>query len=111
MNTIQDLLHMAVSRYGTRVAFMEPGGDGEMNSLTYEDLLVRAQNFGGALQERRLEKGDCILLWCASCIDWMVAFLGAMLIGVVIVPLDTNSREDFLSKIEESTEARYLVTS
>ncbi len=111
MNTIKELLDTAASRFVTRVACIEPAGSGEMNSLTYQALLERAKGFAGALQEMGLEKGDRLLLWSASRIDWMVAFLGAMHVGVVIVPLDINSREDFLSKIEESTEAKYVVTS
>jgi long-chain acyl-CoA synthetase len=111
MKTIQELLRTAVSRYGTRVAFMEPVGDGDMFTVTYNDLLVRAHSFAGALQEKGLQKGDRLLLWSASRIDWMVAFLGVMLIGAVVVPLDINSKEDFLSKIEQSTEAKFLITS
>jgi long-chain acyl-CoA synthetase len=111
MKTIQELLRTAVSRYGTRVAFMEPVGDGDMVSLTYNNLLERAYSFAGALQEKGLQKGDRLLLWSASRIDWMVAFLGAMLIGAVVVPLDINSKEDFLSKIEQSIEAKFLITS
>ena len=111
MKTIQELLRTGVSRYGTRVAFMEPVGDGDMVSLTYSELLKQTGGFAGALQEKGLQKGDRLLIWSASRIDWMIAFLGAMLIGAVVVPLDINSKEDFLSKIEQSTEAKFLITS
>jgi long-chain acyl-CoA synthetase len=111
MKTIQELLRTSVSRYGERAAFIEPASDGGMVFLTYNDLLEQAQGFAGALQEKGLQKGDRLLLWSASRIDWMVAFLGAMLIGAVVVPLDINSKEDFLIKIEQSTEAKYLITS
>jgi long-chain acyl-CoA synthetase len=111
MKTIQELLRTSVSRYGERAALIEPARDGSMVFLTYNDLLEQAHGFAGALQEKGLEKGDRLLLWSASRIDWMVAFLGAMLIGAVVVPLDINSKEDFLSKIEQSTEAKYLITS
>jgi long-chain acyl-CoA synthetase len=99
MKTIHELLHTAVSRYGARIAFIEPVGEGRMVSLTYNDLLEQVHGFAGALQEKGLQKGDRLLLWSASRIDWMVAFLGAMLIGAVVVPLDINSKEDFLSKL------------
>ncbi len=111
MKTIHELLHTAVSRYGASIAFIEPVGDGDMVSLTYNDLLERVHGFAGSLQEKGLKKGDCLILWSASRIDWMVAFFGALLIGAVVVPLDINSKEDFLSKIEQSTEAKYLITS
>src|SRR6266480_7022482 len=109
MKTMQELLRTAVSRSGTRVAFMEPVGDGDMVSLTYNDLLKQALGFAGALQEKGIQKGDRLLICSVSRIDWIVAFLGAMLIGSVVVPLDINSKEDFLSKIEQSTDARYLI--
>ena len=111
MKTMQELLRKAVSRSGTRVAFMEPVGDGDMVSLTYNDLLKQALGFAGALQEKGIQKGDRLLIWSVSRIDWIVAFLGAMLIGAVVVPLDINSKEDFLSKIEQSTEAKFLIAS
>jgi long-chain acyl-CoA synthetase len=109
MKTINELLKTAVDRYSERIAFIEPVGEGVMTSLTYSDLLERVHSFAGYLQGEGLEKGDRILLWSASRINWMVAYFGALLIGTVIVPLDVNSREDFLSKIEQSTEAKYLI--
>jgi long-chain acyl-CoA synthetase len=111
MKTIRELLRTAVTQYGTRVAFIEPVGQKDMVSLTYNELLERAHGFAGALQEKGLQKGDRILIWSPSRIDWMVAFLGAMFIGAVVVPLDIQSKEDFLSKIEQTTEAKYLITS
>ena len=111
MKTIHELLRTAVSQYGTRVAFIEPVGDGGMVSLTYNELMERVQGFAGALQEKNLQKGDRLLIWSASRVDWMVAFLGALIVGAVVVPLDIQSKEDFLSKIEHSTEAKYLITS
>src|SRR6266571_3769698 len=111
MKTIHELLRTAVSQHSARIAFIEPEDEGRMVSLTYNDLLERAHGFAGALHELGLQKGDRLLLWSASRIDWMAAFLGAMLIGAVVVPLDINSKEDFLSKIEQSTEAKYLITS
>src|SRR5260370_38736473 len=111
MKTINELLHTAVSHYSERVVFIEPIGEGGMTSLTYSDLLDRVHNFAGYLQEEGLEKGDRIILWSASRIDWMIAYFGALLTGAVVVPLDVNSKEDFLSKIEQSTEAKYLITT
>ncbi len=111
MKTIHELLHTAVARYGARIAFIEPEDEGRMVSLTYNDLLEQVRGFAGALQEKGLQKGDRLLLWSASRIDWMVAFFGTLLIGAVVVPLDINSKEELLSKIEQSTEAKYLITS
>ena len=44
----------------------------------------------------KAEKRGCILLWSPSCVNWMVAYLGALLNGDIVVPLDVNSKEEFL---------------
>lgn len=111
METINELFNAAVKHYMARIVFIEPGEEASMTSITYGSFLERAHSFAGYLQGEKLEKGDRILLWSASRIDWMVAYLGALLIGAVIVPLDINSKEDFISRIEESTEAKYLITT
>jgi long-chain acyl-CoA synthetase len=109
VKTINALLETAVSQYGERIALIEPVGEAGIISLTYNNLLERVHNFAGYLQEAGIGKSDRILLWSASRIDWMVAYFGALLVGAVIVPLDVNSKEDFLAKIEQSTEARYMI--
>ena len=111
METINMLLQTAVARYSERTALIEPVEEVRMSSVTYGDLLERVRLFAGYLQGEKLEKGDRILIWSASRIDWMVAYLGALFIGAVIVPLDVSSKEDFLSRIEQSTEAKYLITT
>ncbi len=111
MDTINQLLNTAVTRYRERTALIEPVGETRMTSVTYRDLLERAHSFAGYLQGEKLQKGDCILIWSASRINWMVAYLGALLVGAVIVPVDVNSKEDFLCRIEQSVEAKYLITT
>ena len=111
METINELLATTVERNRDRLALLEPVEESRMTSLTYGALLERVHGFAGYLQGLKIEKGDRILLWAASRIDWMVAFLGAQQVGAVIVPLDVNSREDFVSKIAQTTEAKYLITT
>jgi long-chain acyl-CoA synthetase len=112
MQTINALFSNAVGRYRNRPALIEPiEGTESIATLTYREVQERAQGFAGFLQAQQLEKGNCILIWSASRADWLVAYLGALLMGVVIVPLDISSKEDFLSRIAEITEAKLLITT
>jgi long-chain acyl-CoA synthetase len=111
VETINELLDAAVASYGEQTVLIEPVGEGQMSSMTYRDLLKKVNHFAGYLQEIKLGKGERILLWSASRINWLVAYLGALRVGAVIVPLDVNSKEDFLGRIEQSTEAKYLITT
>src|SRR5947209_5223016 len=111
MQTINELFATSVERYGNRPALIEPVEGAGMATLTYRALQERVHGFAGYLQTRGLEKGNCIVLWSASRSDWMAAYLGALLLGVIVVPLDVNSREDFLTRVVETTEAKLLITT
>jgi long-chain acyl-CoA synthetase len=111
MDTIPYLFQATVERFGDRPALLEPAEGNEISSLTYSALQQRVHAFAGYLQQQAISKGDRLLLWSPSRIDWLVAYLGALLVGMVVVPLDVNSREDFLCRLAETTEAKLLVTT
>ncbi len=111
MQTIPLLFRRSVERFGARPALIEPIEGNEISSLTYQDLQERAYSFAGYLQGQPITKGERLIIWSPSRIDWLVTYLGSLLVGLVVVPLDVNSKEDFLRRIAETTEAKFLVTT
>lgn len=111
METINTLFAQTVERCADRPALIESAGGDQMSTLTYRMLQERVQGFAGYLQQQQIIKGDRILIWSVSRTDWMVAYLGAMLLGVVVIPLDVNNKEDFLTKIAQSTDPKLLITT
>ncbi|HVB75892.1 MAG TPA: AMP-binding protein [Ktedonobacteraceae bacterium] len=111
MKTINTLFASAAKRFHARIALLEPTDDAGIVTYTYAELQAKVHRFTGYLQEKRIEKGERILIWSASRVDWMVAFLGTLLAGGVIVPLDVNSKQDFLERIAQTTEATCLITT
>lgn len=111
METIISLFSSTVARFHSNIALLEPDEKGEIVSLTYDALTERVHRFTGALQEQGIVKGQRIMLWSASGINWMVAFLGVLEAGGVAVPLDVNSKEDFIARIAQTTEATHLITT
>ncbi len=111
MQTIPLLFKHSVERFGARPALIEPIEGNEMSILTYRNLQERVHAFAGYLQQQHLTRGDRLIIWSPSRIDWLVTYLGALLVGMVIVPLDINSKEDFLQRIAATTEAKFLVTT
>lgn len=63
------------------------GEDGASMTLSYAELLRRAQAVGAALQADGLRVGDSIALILPDAQDFIVTFFGAMCAGVVPVPL------------------------
>ena len=111
MLTINALFSTASERFGNRIALIEPLEGGRMSTLTYHTALERVRGFAGYLQQLHIEKGDCLLIWSPSRSDWLIAYLGALLVGAVIVPLDVNSKEDFLLRVAELTDTKLLITT
>ena len=111
MQTINALFAAAVAQFGERPALIEPADGAEMNVLSYHALQERARGFAGYLQQQQIAQGERILIWSASRSDWMAAYLGALLLGIVVVPLDVNTKEDFLGRIAVVTSAKLLITT
>ncbi len=111
MKTINSLFASAVERFHDQTALLEPTNDGSIVSFTYDELQAKVYQFAGYLQEQHIGKGDRVMMWAASRVDWMTAFLGTLLVGGVLVPLDINSKQDFLERIAQTTESAYLITT
>ncbi len=111
MTTIPQLFARTVEQFATRSALLEPLETGETASFTYADVQKRVEGFAGYLQKQALIPGGRLLIWSPSRVDWLVAYLGTLLVGMVVVPLDVSSKEDFLQRIVETTEALFLITT
>ena len=111
METIPLLFKDAVARSSARIALIEPVEGNQMATLTYQALQERVFAFAGYLQQQHLTGGERIMIWSASRSNWLIAYLGALLAGMVVVPLDSNSKEDFLQRIATATEAKFLLTT
>jgi long-chain acyl-CoA synthetase len=79
-------------------------------SYTYRQLVRASRGFAGRLQEDGLRKGDRVLLWAENRPEWVVAFWGCLLAGVVVVPIDHRASPDFLHRVRRSVGARLLLT-
>jgi long-chain acyl-CoA synthetase len=109
--SIYQLFEASVAQFADRPALIEPVAGGEISTMTYRALQQQTRCFAGYLQEQQIGKGDRVCIWAASCSNWMVAYLGALLVGAVVVPLDVNTTEDFLARVAETSEAKLLVTT
>lgn len=56
---------------------------------SFGDVLARVCQFGGALREVGIQQGDRVIIVLPDSIEWVFAFLGAMRLGAIPVPLNT----------------------
>ena len=55
---------------------------------SYRQVAETAFQFARELEERAIGKGDRVLLWGPNSAEWVAAFFGCALCGVIVVPLD-----------------------
>ena len=82
-----------------------------MESFTYGQVLEMASRFAEELELRGIGKGDRVMLWGENCAEWVAAFFGCAMRGVVVVPMDDGASEDFAVRVAAQVDARLWVCS
>ena len=95
-NLVQ-MLRAQVEARGAAEAVVETGGP----RLSYATLWDRATRVAGGLRGLGVQRGDRVAIRLGNGVDWVLAFLGAVLADAIVVPVNTRFTED---------EANYVVT-
>jgi long-chain acyl-CoA synthetase len=82
-----------------------------MEWFTYGQIVAMAQGFCLDLETRGIGKGDRVMLWGENCAEWVAAFFGCALRGVIVVPMDDGASSDFAERVAHQVEARLWVCS
>jgi long-chain acyl-CoA synthetase len=80
-------------------------------TFTYGDVLKLACGLARTLGERGIRKGDRVMLWGENCAEWVAAFFGCALGGVIAVPMDDGAAGDFALRVFQQSQAKLLVAS
>lgn len=80
-------------------------------SWTYGQLGAQANRVARELEVRSITKGDSVLLWGENSPEWIVAFLGCVLRGAVIVPIDHGATGEFVTRVAQESNAKLLFRS
>ena len=91
-------------RYGRDVAFVDRKGYRTVR-WTYPQIAETAAQVARELERLGVEKGDHVVLW-GDCAEWVAAFYGCVLRGVVAVPLDRIASPEFAQTITRQVRAR-----
>jgi len=95
---------------GNEVAVRQRRGY-RMETWSYGRIVADANRLAWEMNARGLRKGDAALLWGENSAEWIIAFLGCLLAGVVIVPIDHASPADFACRVARDISAKLLFCS
>jgi long-chain acyl-CoA synthetase len=80
-------------------------------SWTYARIVAEANRLARELEVRGIGKGDAVLLWGENSAEWLAVFLGCLLCGVVIVPIDHASPSEFACRVAREVNAKLILRS
>ena len=75
----------------------------------YGELAQLSGRFSRLLETRGIKPGDRVLLWGANSADWVAAFFGCVLRGVIAVPLDAAGTAAFAHRVMQETSPALVV--
>ncbi len=76
---------------------------------SYDEVRRAATAFAARLDAAGIGAGDAVLFWGENRPEWIVAFWGCLLRGVVVVPVDYRASSSFLESIARRVGARLLL--
>ena len=82
-----------------------------MEWFTYAQIVEMAFRFARELEARKIAQGERVMLWGENCAQWVAAFFGCAIRGVVVVPMDNAASADFAVRVSRLVEATLWVCS
>ncbi|WP_083929784.1 AMP-binding protein [Catelliglobosispora koreensis] len=94
----------AASEFGAAEAIAEPGGP----RMTYAALFEQVQRVAGGWHAAGVMPGDRVAIWAPNTANWVLAALGALCAGAVLVPINTRYTAPEAQDIISRTNAKAL---
>jgi len=95
-------------RFDREVAVVRYQGN-RRRVTTYGELARLAGRFAALLEQSGIETGDRVLLWGENSAEWIAAFYGCMMRGVLTVPLDAIGTVEFATRVAEDVKPKLAV--
>ncbi len=109
MNSLADIPQLYL-KFARDIAFVHRRGYRTVR-WTYGKTAKMAFQFARELERRAIGKGDRVVLWGENSPEWVAAFMGCMLRGVVAVPMDRIAAPDFMQRVADDVETKLVVCS
>src|SRR3989337_1715008 len=100
----------AASRYPSKIAVQMKEGE-RYHTYTYRDLVRTIASAASALSKQGIRRGDRVAILSENRPEWMFAYLSAVSLGAVVVPLDAQFTEKEVIVLLSNAEARAVCVS
>ncbi len=107
--TLPDTYPGLVARAAELFGDTEAVSDGEI-SMTWTELVEQIDRCAAALVATGIEPGDTVGVWAPNAWEWVVAALGSLRAGAVIVPVNTRFKGREAAYVLDKARVRLLFT-
>ena len=105
-DTLIDFFHDLVEIRGEFLVY----DDGyRRRAHTYAEVGRAARGFAARLGAAGLQKGDKVVFWGENRPEWIAAYWGCLISGVIVVPIDYRSSADFVLRVRRTVDARVML--
>ncbi|HWG20864.1 MAG TPA: AMP-binding protein [Terracidiphilus sp.] len=94
--------------YGHEIAVVRYQGI-RRRVATYGDIARLAGRFAALLAQNDVNAGDRVVLWAENSAEWIAAFHGCILRGVLVVPLDAYGSADFAARVAADVKPKLAI--
>ena len=110
--TIVDFFTRSAERYPENLAVRVPAlRRPGYEELSYRELRERARRLAAALRQRGISQGDHVVLFSPPRVEWVVAFLGVLHAGGVVIPIDAQLSAAEAQRIVAQADAKLALVA
>lgn len=78
-------------------------------AYTYAQVGAAARTFSAKLHAQGIRKSEKIIFWSENSPEWVAAFWGCVVAGVIVVPVDYRASGDFVRRVQEKVSASAIL--
>jgi long-chain acyl-CoA synthetase len=105
----QNLVDLFAEFSESPVEFLQYDNGYRSWKYTYAQVGLAARQFAARLKRNNIGKGEKVIIWSENSPEWIAAFWGCVLAGVIVVPIDYRTSIRFLRRVQEIVDARLVL--
>jgi long-chain acyl-CoA synthetase len=94
--------------HGEEIAIVHRHGY-RIDRWSYGRVARTACQFARELEARGVARGSRVLIWGENSAEWVAAFLGCVLRGAVVVPMDRIAAPEFVRRVAQQVECKFAL--
>src|SRR5882757_2977576 len=107
--TLWNMLEEVAARDPEKEALVGIDTDGREVRMSYGELAAQVRVMSAAFAQAGVRRADRVALWMTNLPQWIIAHLGLMRLGAVLVPVNTWLKPAEIKYVLGHSRARYLL--